>query len=463
MDLKNNINLQTELKQQLHLTHETKLSLNILQSTYMELEDILNQELVDNPIIEDIIIPKPDEYVKKDEKNLEQEDEEDTFDSQENFEKEENEQFNKVVDYHYNSIEQEEQDDLQTHLIERLNELDISNELYIAAKAVILDLDDNGFISITVDEIANETGLSKEMIEKAIEVVQNINDPPGIGARDIKESLLLQLKYKKLKDTLAYKIVENYFELLEKKQYEKLSQIFKVSVQDIKSAENIIKECEPFPGRSFKPLEKPIYIIPDIIVTEEDGELKVNIMGSNVEIKVNRDYIKEYKKNPSTKDFVEKYEKNVKTLIDSIDKRNSTIKKIVEYILAVQKDYLKDPKSGLKPLVLKEVADAVGVHESTVSRTVSKKYIQLPIGVMPLKNFFSQKLQTNQGDISNKTVKEKIKELIENEDPNKPLTDTEIAEILIKQGINISRRTVTKYREELDIMSVNMRKNIKKG
>lgn len=465
MDLRNNLNLQPELKQQLRLTHETKLSLDILQATYMELEDILNQELVNNPIIEDITIRKPEEKninseesKEEIEEDLKKSDEEDTFESFDKIEIEENEEYNKVIDYHYNSIKQIEEKDLQTHLLEKLDEMSIENpELYNAAKAIILDLDDNGFLSITIDEIAAETGLNKEIIEKALEIIQSIDEPSGVGARNIIESLLIQLRHKNLKETLAYKIVESHFELLEKKQYEKLAQIFKVTVDDVKNAEKIIKECDPYPGKNFKINEKPIYVVPDIIVTEEEGNLKVNIMGREIDIKVNKSYLEEYKKNPKTKDFVEKYQKNVNDLIEAIDKRNKTIQKIVELILNIQKDYIINPDAGLKPLTLKEIADAIGVHESTVSRAVSRKYIQLPSGVYPLKSFFSQKLQTSYGDISNNAVKEKIKKLIENENKKAPLTDTEITEILNKEGINISRRTVTKYREQLGIMSVNMR------
>ncbi len=466
MDLNNNLNLQQELKQQLRLTHETKLSLDILQATYMELEDILNQELVNNPIIEDITIRKPEEKnINKEEskeeleENINKNDEENTFESFNREETEENKEYNKTIDYHYNSIKQIEQIDLQTFLLEKLDEMNIENqELYNAVKAIIFELDDNGFLSITLDEIAAEAGLSKEILEIGLKIIQSVDEPSGVGARNIIESLLIQLKHKNLTDSLAYKIVESHFELLEKKNYEKLSQIYKVTVDDIKNAEKIIKECDPYPGKNFKVHEKPIYIVPDIIVTEEEGKLKVNIMGSEIDIKVNQSYLEEYKKDSKTKDFIEKYQKNVKDLMDALDKRNKTIQKIVELILNIQKDYIINPEVGLKPLTLKEIADAIGVHESTVSRTVSRKYIQLPSGVYPLKSFFSQKLQTSYGDISNNAVKEKIKKLIGNEDRNNPLTDTEITEILNKEGINISRRTVTKYREQLGIMSVSMRK-----
>ncbi len=466
MNLNNNLSLQQELKQQLRLTHETKLSLDILQATYMELEDILNQELVNNPIIEDITIRKPEEKninneesKEELEENINKSDEENTFESFDSEEKEENKEYNKVIDYHYNSIKQIEQIDLQTYLLEKLDEMNIENqELYNAVKAIIFELDDNGFLSITLDEISGETGLSKEILERGLEIIQSVDEPAGVGARNTVESLLIQLKHKNLTDSLAYKIVESYFELLEKKNYEKLSQIYKVTIDDIKNAEKVIKECDPYPGKNFKVNEKPIYIIPDIIVTEEEGKLKVNIMGTEIDIKVNKSYLEEYKKDPKTKDFIEKYQKNVKELLDALNKRNKTIQKIVELILNIQKDYIINPENGLKPLTLKEIADAIGVHESTVSRTVSRKYIQLPSGVYPLKSFFSQRLQTSYGDISNNAVKEKIKKLIDSEDKNAPLTDTEITEILNKEGINISRRTVTKYREQLGIMSVSMRK-----
>jgi RNA polymerase sigma-54 factor len=252
----------------------------------------------------------------------------------------------------------------------------------------------------------------------------------------------------------------------------KIAAAFKVKEEDVRSAEDTIKKFSPFPGKNFSgdqevlnrlgggTAENSSYITPDIFVEEDEatGKFKINVAGEFPEIKVNQATIEEYKKHKETKDFIKSYENRLKTLMTALQDRNRTIKAVVEKIISVQGDFLKNEESGLKPLTLKEIAEVVKVHESTVSRIVSRKYIQMPYGVLPLKSFFSSKLETTGGSVSSSSIKDKIKGIIEKEDKANPLTDTDIAKMLTSQGVTIARRTVTKYREAMDILPVNVRK-----
>jgi RNA polymerase sigma-54 factor len=297
-------------------------------------------------------------------------------------------------------------------------------------------------------------------------------EPPGVGARDARESLLMQLRQKNMKDSLAYEIIDREFKLLSRQSYSKLAAVFKVKEEDVRKAEEDIKKLYPFPGKNFSgdqevlnrlgggTAENSTYITPDIMVEEDEqtGKFKISIAGEFPEIKVNRETIEEYKKHKDTKDFIKSYENRLRALMIALQDRNRTIKAVVEKIVAVQGDFLKNGEAGLKPLTLKEIAEAVNVHESTVSRIVSRKYIQMPYGVIPLKSFFTSKLETSNGSVSSAAIKNRIKDIINKEDGANPLTDTEITKTLNMEGVTISRRTVTKYREALEILPVNVRK-----
>jgi len=484
MSPSNNLNIYQGLKQELglKLTPEMRLRLDVLQATNLELRDILNKELEENPIIEDVLAAEDDSKVKDraddrkektDDINMDGDvgrmDEIDrdeyenvfgreSYEPLRGFESEYNPELGKIRDFKYNSIEADEEVTLHEELHRQLLAMGIKDEAHVAVYKLIPYVDDNGFIKTPVADICTDTGLSEEAVKKAIAIIQSF-EPAGVGAPDAREALLIQLRRMNLKDSLAYQIVEKKFDILAKQQYDKLASIFKVSVENINKAGDIIKGLSPSPGKNFSS-DKTEYVTPDVIVEEDEetGDYEIKIPGEFPEIKINRKYLDLYKNNKQTKDFIKKYENRVKTLIGSLGERNKTVKKVVEKIIAVQKDFLKDEKKGLKPLTLKEIADDVQVHESTISRIVSRKYIQLPTGVFSLKKFFSSKLSSSEGNVSSHSVKAKIVEIIENEDKSKPFTDTEIAKMLNSGGINISRRTVTKYREQSNILPVNNRK-----
>ncbi len=495
----NDLNLSQGLKQELglRLTPEMMLRIDILQATHLELGEILSKEMEENPLIEDIVTL--DEGVKaetegpaekeeteevnldKDEAHLDTMDEEtyenvferDTSDKERQYEREYNPEIGKINDKNYNDISVEDMS-LQSYLLKQLNERKIDDTHYAPVYALITSIGDNGLLSDTLDNIAAQTGIEKKELDHALDVMQNYGfEPPGVGARDVRESLLLQLRQKNMKDSLAYEIVDKEFDFLSRQNYKKIASIFKVREDDVHSAELEIKKLSPYPGKNFAgdqetlnrlgggTAENSTYITPDISVDEDGttGEYKIAIAGEFPEIKkVDQKTLDEYNKHKETKEFIKSYDNRLKTLMMALQDRNKTIKAVVEKIISVQRDFLKNEEAGLKPLTLKEIAEAVKVHESTVSRIVSRKYIQMPYGVLPLKSFFASKLESTEGSVSSSAIKQKIKDIIDKEDKGAPLTDTDITKKLNDRGIMISRRTVTKYREALDILPVNVRK-----
>jgi RNA polymerase sigma-54 factor len=498
MNPSNDLNLSQSLKQELglRLTPEMMLRIDVLQATHLELGEILNKEMEENPLIEDIVTP--DEGVKAETEGPEEKEEtediivdggeahmdsmdaesyenvfeRDSFPSERQYEREYNPEIGKINDKNYNDISVEDLG-IQAFLLKQLNERKIPDEYYTPVYALITSIDQNGLITEPLENISIQTGIEKKDLEKALDILQNYGfEPPGVGARDARESLLMQLRQKNMKDSLAYEIIDREFKLLSRQSYSKLAAVFKVKEEDVRKAEEDIKKLYPFPGKNFSgdqevlnrlgggTAENSTYITPDIMVEEDEqtGKFKISIAGEFPEIKVNRETIEEYKKHKDTKDFIKSYENRLRALMIALQDRNRTIKAVVEKIVAVQGDFLKNEEAGLKPLTLKEIAEAVNVHESTVSRIVSRKYIQMPYGVIPLKSFFTSKLETSNGSVSSAAIKNRIKDIINKEDGANPLTDTEITKTLNMEGVTISRRTVTKYREALEILPVNVRK-----
>jgi len=483
MDLSNKLSLQQELKQYLKLTPEMRLNLQVLQATNLELKEILNKELEENPAIEDIIFSEDDDVDVEEEKVNQKEDtdeihisektarldeiesgeyenifQKDDFENKSGYEEEYNPEFAKIRDRKYNNTPNEEKKDINSELIRQLDALDLTAEDRKAGGALISYINSDGFLTEDISTISFASGLKEETLNKMLGVIKTF-EPAGVGARNVSESLAIQLRQKNEKDSLAYKIAEKYFNLLTRKEYKKLSRAFKVTEEDIKKAERILKELSPYPGRNLVKNENT-YIVPDIIVNEEDGKYKMSIGGDLPEIKLNKKYLKMYEEKKETRKFIKNYLLRIQNMFNSIDARNKTITKVVDKILEIQQDFLRGT-GELKPLKLKEIAEIVGHDESTISRIVSKRYIQLPSGVYPLKKFFSGSLETDGGeDVSSSAVKDKITAMIEAEDRKHPMTDEKIANELQKQGINIARRTIAKYREQADIADARTRKRL---
>ena len=386
MEYSNKLNLSQGLKQELglKLTPEMRLRLDVLQATHLELRDILNKELSENPVLEDFIEDDDESIVRSEsaEKAEKTEDlsrgtEETHLDeldsgSYENlFEAEYdnrsapaeyNPEMGKFEDYKYNSMSYEEKPDLGDELTRQANAAGLNDEAYLSVVSLISSLDEKGFLTKDLDEISSETAISKEALLKALEILKSF-EPAGVGATDARECLLIQLKLRGQKDTLAYKIVEKEFALLSKQNYSKLASVFKVKEDDIKKAEEVIKELSPFPAVDFAKGTNE-YVVPDIVVTEEDGSYKVHVPSNFPEVKINRKYLNMYKEKKETRDFIRAYENRVKELLKALEERNKTIENVIKKIITYQEGFLKNEEAGLKPLTYREIAQETGISES---------------------------------------------------------------------------------------------------
>jgi RNA polymerase sigma-54 factor len=353
---------------------------------------------------------------------------------------------------------------LQDHLTWQLQLSSMPQEDQLAASWVIGNLDENGYLQSPADEIARQSGAPIERVEAAIARIQHL-DPPGIAARDLRECLLLQLDALRIKDPLVRLLVSDYLGPLQKREFKALVRDTGATIEAIAVAATVIGNLEPRPGRAFGG-EDPIYIVPDIyvhkvgddyhVVLNEDGlpKLKLNALYRDVLAK-SRDVAKD------TREYVQERVRSALWLIKSIHQRQRTIYKVMESIVRFQREFFDRGIAYLKPLNLRDVADDIGMHESTVSRVTTNKYCHTPQGIFELKYFFNSSINRVDGDaIASESVKERIRKLISAEDPRNPLSDQRIAEILKGTNIDIARRTVTKYREAMNILSSTQRRAV---
>ena len=353
---------------------------------------------------------------------------------------------------------------LQDHLSWQLQMSSMPEHDQLAASWVIGNLDENGFLQSPVEEIARQSGAAVERVEAAIARIQRL-DPPGIAARDLRECLLLQLDALRIKDPLVRTLVSEHLGPLQRREFKALARDTGATMEALAAAAHVIGNLEPRPGRAFGG-EEPIYIVPDIyvykvgddyhVVLNEDGlpKLKLNALYRDVLAK-SRDVAKD------TREYVQERVRSALWLIKSIHQRQRTIYKVMDSIVRFQREFFDRGIAYLKPLNLRDVADDIGMHESTVSRVTTNKYCHTPQGIFELKYFFNSRISRVDGDaIASESVKERIRKLIAAEDPKNPLSDQRIAEILKGTNIDIARRTVTKYREAMNILSSTQRRAV---
>jgi RNA polymerase sigma-54 factor len=319
-----------------------------------------------------------------------------------------------------------------------------------------------GYLSVSLEEISKEFNISIEKLESVLRIVQSL-EPPGVGARDIKECLLIQLR-EKGNYPLAERIITDYMNELRLRKYNEIAKKLRVSRAKLKEMINIISSLEPYPGRQFYS-EGIRYIIPDVIVERRDGKLEVTLNATMIpRLRVNRYFEELLRKRDidgRVRDFVSERVRRARAFIQSIEQRENTLIRVTKAIIEHQPEFFEKGPLYLRPMTLKDIARAVDLHESTVSRITSSKYVQTPFGVFRLKYFFSTSIQSeDRRQISTRSIKELIREIIENESSGsrKKLSDQKIAEILSKRGIKIARRTVAKYRKELQILPSNIRR-----
>ncbi|QWR76048.1 RNA polymerase factor sigma-54 [Candidatus Magnetomonas plexicatena] len=474
--------LEARLSQKLVLTPQLQMAIKLLQLPQLELTQAINLEIIENPFLEEHM---EDLYQGEPEGGLGNEPEarsdgdndgaysEVTMEGLTSFSVDEyfEERGADGRDLGYFTAGEDEKPGFETFLSESQDltdhlklQLDMSaahGKLKEAAEMIIGNIDENGYLRATVEELAKVLGEELLVVEKALKLVQSF-DPPGVGARDIKECLIIQIKILGLEDTLVEKIIGNNLEDLERKKYQAIARSYRVTLEEVMVAVKIIEGLEPKPARNFSNVSVS-FITPDVYVEKVDDLYKILLNDEHTpRVRISSKY-RELLKSKTILDktekqfLLEKY-RSATWLIKSLDERNRTIYRVTESILRRQREFFDNGIQYLKPLNLKTIAEDVSVHESNISRVTSNKYLACGHGVYPFRFFFSNSLGSDDGDISSTTVKELIKKIICEEDKTNPLTDQKLMDILSGKGIKIARRTLAKYREELSIAPHTKRK-----
>ena len=353
---------------------------------------------------------------------------------------------------------------LQEHLIQQAEMTDLPPPALTAMKHLVGSLDDRGFLTQTPAEVALQTGLPLNDVHAALKILKTF-EPPGIGAKDLAECLLLQLAIRGQGSSLAARMIRDHFELLTRRRIPELARKLSADADDVQSAIEEIGKLDPAPGRRFAEDNNRV-VIADVTVEKDDDEWKIHLNSDYIpRLRISatyRDLIAKGTLSKQERDYLREKMRNGKFLIDSIEQRQRTIERITREIINAQKEFFEHGVSHLKPLTMTQVADVVGVHETTVSRAIANKYLKTPHGVFAFKYFFTPGYQADSGaSVSNTSVKEMIADLVAIEDTAAPLSDQELVAKLQAKGITIARRTVAKYREELGVLPSNLRRDYK--
>jgi RNA polymerase sigma-54 factor len=330
------------------------------------------------------------------------------------------------------------------------------------AQLIIGNINEDGYLTLPVDDIARQAGVETLAVEDIREEIM-LFDPVGAGSLDLREALTAQMEYLRLKDPITLAIVNEHLPLLEKSDYSQLAKVLNIPLSAIKYHIDIIKGLEPAPGRKYSQ-DRTSFVVPDIIVSKEEGEFRVSLNNEGLpRLRLNSYYRKliqsALKDDPEAYRYLKDKMKKALWFLRSLDQRDQTVFKVARYVVDKQKDFFEKGLEFIKPLTLIEIAQEIGVHESTVGRVVANKYLQSPEGVFPLKYFFHKSLAGDFGEeVSSLRVKDKIKKLVEGEDRDNPLSDMEIEDILARQNFRLARRTVAKYRKQLGIPPSHIRK-----
>lgn len=353
---------------------------------------------------------------------------------------------------------------LQEHLMQQAELADLSRDGLEAMKHLVGSLDDRGFLTQTPADVALQTGLPLEAVQEALKLLKTF-EPPGIGAKDLADCLMLQLAVKGRSGSLPWRMIRDHFELLTRRRIPELARKLGVDPDDVQSAIEEIGKLDPAPGRRFAEDSNRV-VVPDVTVEKDDDEWKIHLNSDYIpRLRISgtyRDLIAKGTLSREEREYLRERMRSGKFLIDSIEQRQRTIERITREIVNAQKEFFETGVSALKPLTMTQIADVVGVHETTVSRAIANKYIRTPHGVFDFKYFFTPGYQAESGaSVSNTSVKEMIADLINLEDKSLPLSDDKLVKKLQEKGITIARRTVAKYREELGILPSNLRRDYK--
>ncbi len=489
------------LKQGLFQKLQQKLSpqqiqlMKMLQVPTVELEQRIKQEIEDNPALEEGE-DHDEEDAPTEEQAIEENDGSDEIDGPEDNDRDEIDlsdyfQDDDTPDYKLsvkNSGPDEEQREMplaggttfQDSLKAQLSLRDCDERTELLAEHVIGNMDEDGYLRRDLDAIVNDLAFTqnvmctREDLLKALKEVQSL-DPAGVGARDLRECLLLQVHRMphSLDQRIAEEIIDKHFEAFSKKHYDRILDKLEIDEEALKGAIDLIVHLNPKPGNTMRETDKPVQeIVPDFMINEVDGQLELSLNGRNApELRVSRQYrdmITEYQRNKKDKEqrealqFIKQKLDSAKWFIDAIKQRQNTLLVTMEAIMNHQREFfLTGDETKLHPMILKDIAEKVGLDISTISRVANSKYVQTNHGTFLLKFFFSESLSTDSGEeVSTREVKKILKDAIEAEDKRKPLTDDELTALLKSKGYNIARRTVAKYREQLSISVARLRKEL---
>ncbi len=475
-----------EMKHSLHLTQTQKLimtprlqqALKLLQVPTLELQQMVKQEVLQNPLLEEVDEVAEQEDIEKEnsadeENNKEAEDpaEEDPIDWSEYLQDGLDRTY---VPQSETSIEFLEKvpvtrTTLAESLLEQLHFLNLPRAQMAIAEFLVGSLDERGWLVTPVADVAASLGCTPEEVDRVLAVVQAL-EPAGIGARDLRECLLIQLDARSDRGTLPWLLIHDQFDHLVNRRFPELARLFKVSVEEVQAAADEIATLNPRPGTSIS-AEDPKYVVPDLLVERVDEEYVVMLNDRNVpRLRISSAYesvIREKRKadasveEKQTREYIQGKLASARWLIQTIEQRRRTMIKVMNCIVREQREFFDKGIAFLRPLTLAQVARQIDMHESTVSRVCSGKYVQTPRGVFELKFFFSSGLETDDGeDVSARTAKDIIKTLIDEETKTDPLSDQRIAEQLHQKGLRIARRTVAKYREQLNILPARFRRRV---
>jgi RNA polymerase sigma-54 factor len=483
--MKAGISQSTQLKQEIKINPRLYQAMDLLYMPLLDLQQHLKQELMNNPFLEMV---EPEEEDDEEEGQAEETTNEKAsdeidweeillngFDAGGRHEEHEEKEYYEPVTV--------ETRDLGDHLRDQIQLLELSPRQRLLADEFVGNIDEDGYLACPMEEIYESINdlvrktaeemeqdpleapvYSREELEEMLAIIQSL-DPPGVGARDLRECLLLQLKDAGLEQSVPYRLVRDCFEELINHRWSEISKRFGISPSDVQKAADEIQKLDPKPGIKYSDTGDN-YIIPDLIVEKIDGKYHVFLNDANLpRLKLSKAYqeiARDKKKfEGENKEFISNKLNSANWMIQAIEQRRQTMLKVMNFIVDRQREFFEKGVQYLKPLTLREVAEVINMHESTVSRVTNEKFVQTPRGVLPLKFFFSSGLSTTGGeDVSARGIKAQIEKLVSEEDPKHPLTDQAIVNILKESGVQIARRTVAKYRDQLGVLSARMRKRV---
>jgi RNA polymerase sigma-54 factor len=479
-----NVNISQRMGLYMKQSPQQVLLSTLLQLPVLSLEQKIKLEMEQNPLLEEDLEmeeemeQETEEELKLEELEVKPESDDDSESAEEYNEDKEEIDWDTILNDENNYEIKPPRDDssetfdrpevsqttLPEYLLSQLHMTDLSEKEIVIGEYIIWNINEVGYLTYDLDLIAINLEITLEEVEKVLKIIQKF-DPPGIAARNLQECLLIQLMETTEPDELAIIVIKDHFDDFKNKRFEKIAKKMGINIEEFKQVLNVITKLNPKPGEGYQSLYDNS-ITPDVIVQKEDDDFKVILNDWNIpHLRINNSYRKlllDKKNTPKkTKEFIKNRLESARWLINSIHQRRVTILKVVEAIVRRQREFFDKGSLYLKPMILKDIADEIGMDISTVSRVTSGKYVQTDYGVYELKHFFSEKIRRDDGeDVSNKEIKNRIREIIEKENSKKPYNDQKIVAMLQQDGFNIARRTVAKYREQMMIPVSRLRRKI---